>query len=93
MQPLLERLEFVQPQVLLGLVQPVVLLGLQVGPQVEQLVLVPVEFVEPEQVAVVAIAEVHIGMCRLTVVARRSKSMQVEELQAMHSRRNLSPRK
>ena len=34
--------------------------------------------VEPELVAVVAIAEVHIAMCRLTVVARRSRSMQVE---------------
>ena len=77
MQPLLERLEFVQPQVLLGLVQPVVLLGLLVGPQVEQLVLVPVVFVEPGQVAVVAMFEAHIAMCRLTVVARRSRSMQV----------------
>ena len=33
---------------------------------------------EPELVAVVAIAEVHIAMCRLSVVARRSRSMQVE---------------
>lgn len=34
--------------------------------------------VEPELAAVVAIVEVHIAMCRLTVVARRSRSMQVE---------------
>ena len=94
MQPLPERLGFVQQQVLLVLERLVVLLEL--GQQVEQLVLAPVEFVGLEPVAMVAMSEAHIAKCRLTVlpvVAHRSRLLQLGKLQPIHWMRSLSLRK
>ena len=93
-QPLPERLGFVQQQVLLVLARLVVLLRL--GQQVEQLVFAQVEFVGPGPVAVVAMSEVHIAMHRSTelpVVAHRSMLLQLGKLQSIHWMRSLSLRK
>ena len=89
-----EKLEFVQQQVLLVLERQAALLEL--GQQVEQLVLAPVEFVGPGPVAMVAMSEAHIAKCRLTVlpvVAHRSRLLQFGKLQPIHWTRSLSLRK